>query len=226
MERTPITSILRKRKLSLPELERGERAKITVSEVGELMSSVFGEHWEEQAEIEPISIQKGEIPFMISHKGELICYPKSLDEPNTGVFGQRGQGKTYFSCSFLSRKYYYGDARLAILNDGQSETYSWSRPNEDRGQVKTLEMLGERPMPLPIVYCLPSTATASVGKRDHLLISLRLDEVMLRSEQFLDLGKSAKYFKEKIDQVMECSTLEEILYIIKEIKKTKIKVGF
>lgn len=184
------------------------------------MKSMFGNQWESEESVKPITIK--ELPILITDGGDLVCIPNSMDEPTIGVSGMKGKGKTHLLHSFLDRVHHYWDKDIFVGNDSMNETLTWNEPNQDTVQVGQLGLLQETPKPMPMVYCAPMLSD-QLDVSGYLNLSLPAQEVFANPEKYFDLGKSRAYFN-LISKELQGKTKEEMIEFINNKKDLNINV--
>lgn len=183
-----------------------------------------------QIEETPDIINIPEIPVMISTRGEVVCLEEGIDEPVIGIVGGRGSGKTLLAHSILDRVHWKRPkTRIAILNDSLYQTMPWTLPcdrvehdSNRHGNIfsRGIQKLGEHPLPLPLVFLHPNTDTLRdlVYPEEGISFktSIPFEHVIQNYSYFMKgkkewlLGKSAPYFRNIKNDLLRCSTLDEI----------------
>jgi hypothetical protein len=178
----------------------------------------------------PDIVKIPEIPIMISAQGEVVCLEETKDQPVIGIVGGRGSGKTLIANSIIYHVYWKKpNTRIAILNDSLYQTMPWTFPSNrtegdshDQGNifVRGAAKLGEHPMPLPVVFLHPNTDTLREtlypAENISFKTSIPFSTVIQNYNYFLKgkkewmLGKSAPYFRNIKDELLKCSTLDEV----------------
>ena len=183
----------------------------------------------------PEIIRIKEIPVMISNRGELVCLENIDDQPVIGIVGARGTGKSTMAHAIIDHAYHkISGMRIAVINDSLNQTLPWSTPCDmvDYGSdkfgttrvenifTKGARKIGEHPMPLAIVWLHPNTNTLRGVVHPEEDISFRITvpfEHVIRNYSYFfwrkkewQLGKSAPYFRNLVDELIKCSNLDEI----------------
>lgn len=187
-----------------------------------------------------------EIAMMIDEKGQIICLPKSRDEPTIGIVGQKGKGKSLCLHRLADMAYWKGRRKIAILNDDRSECDTWCKPWDadpihkkfGLGIARELAMLGERPLPLPAVYVHAMNNSLRHITHEHecgITMSFPFEDLVNNYEYYMEghkgweLDNSLVYFKNIKDSILLCKNLQEIEQTINELidkglQSTKVKL--
>lgn len=179
---------------------------------------------------ERIFIKIKEIPIMISEHDEIVCIPQTSDEHTIGIFGQRRSGKSFMLNAIIGRMFWTPgwDKRFVILNDSQSECGPWCQPNRDKKLYYIMKKINQIPLPMPCVYLYPhlrDTIQVLNGGECTYQMSLPYEEIIRNYEKYMKLDKTAKYFKEIIDELIErCQNVEDVEELLEE-KKGRIDKG-
>jgi hypothetical protein len=188
-----------------------------------------------------------EMAFMIDNKGSLICIPKSMDEPTIGIIGMKGTGKSWILHRFVDLGYWKGRRMIALLNDENNQCSTWCLPWDadpihkkfGLGIAKQLALIGERPLPLPMVYNHPMNENLRYMTYEDecgIRISFPFGDMISNYENYMhgkknwELGKSLPYFKNIKGSLLQCKNAEEIhetinTMINEELGLTKIKLN-
>jgi hypothetical protein len=158
------------------------------------------------------------IPILINQRGQLVCIPLTDDEPNMGIFGQKGKGKTVMYLNILSNAYWNCGIRCGIISDETMESLSWTRPNEADNFIPKLKVLGQKPTGLPIVGLLPNFRDVIMPKTKTcpiINISINWQEFLEHPIKLKDLGNSQEYFESSVKPLLKnCKNIKEILQMI------------
>lgn len=204
--------------------EGGHMPKSNEDKLQEAMANTYGNFMRKRVEPEKRKIT--DIPIMITNSGEILCIPDRDDEPTIGVVGAKGKGKSFFMHSLLDRAYHYYGKDCFIGNDTMSETFSWSTPNEDSREQ--LSLLGETPAPLPTAYFLPRVKGVVKPKKDFFYLSLPVSEILNNPSSFMEMDKSAPYFRNLTADMKEMTIPQMCNYIDEAIDDkyaaTKLKL--
>jgi len=171
-------------------------------------------------------IKVTEMPVLKTEYNSLICLPVERNEPDIGLVGQRGSGKSFMGHAITDHAFWKGGKKLVIMNDYQRECGTWCMPWDKKSQFHSmLHTIGEQSLPLPCVYLHPTTDTKKQIITNHgesgYKISFPYKELIKNFYQFSygkkewDLGRSDKYFAELKQSLLACSTTESVLNIIK-----------
>lgn len=166
-----------------------------------------------------------EMPLIITDYGSIICLPFDRNEPDIGLCGQRGSGKSFFGHSLTDHAYWKLGRKIAIMNDYQRECGLWCTPwDQDSEFTYLLKNVGETPLPLPAVYLHPTnenknSIVSNAGESGY-QISFPYEELITNFHFFSqgkkewEMGKSAKYFNDIKPALLSCKNPEEIQGII------------
>lgn len=164
-----------------------------------------------------------DLPFMTTPDGTIVCIPKL---PETGVIstiGLSGNGKTLVSGFLLDNIFWNWQDYIAVLNDSQEETFSWSEPCDYPSFINRSRKVYQTPMPLPMIYLYPHSNDFEINEelvkdKNYVVISLPFEEVMNNIEKYMpDLGNSTKYLIEKKEELLSVTSEEELFEVIKSI---------
>lgn len=168
-----------------------------------------------------------EIAVMIDDQGQLICLPKSRDEPTIGIVGQKGKGKSWLLHRLADLAYWKGRRKIGILNDERSECDTWCRawdadPAHKKfglGVAKQLALINERPLPLPTVFVHAMNNSLQYITHEQecgIKISFPFDDLISNYERYMkgkedwELKNSLPYFKNIKNSLLLCRNLDEI----------------
>lgn len=214
---------VKKKKIGLvtetrPEEYRLKRGGI----IRKVLKDLRGYRDEEEAE----TIYIKELPAIYTDDNQIVCVPKTLDEPTIGIVGLKRFGKTTLMHAFVDRVMWKPewDASVLIANDRQYECGVWALPNDeqmDRGNsdVYVMRRINEYPRPLPIVNLHPNTHTLKklVNEKEvGFKISLPLREVLDNFSDFFKFGLSDRYFQDFKKELYDCRSIEEVDSFLKK----------
>ena len=178
-----------------------------------------------------------DLPILRTPDGTIVCIPKLEEQGLIVNVGQTGKGKTISAGYLLGNIFYLWNDYIAILNDSQNETFDWSEEQDVLEFVMKLRILGQTPIPLPMVYLLPHSDKYEISpellkEKSFVTISVPFQEVMERLEKYLpDLGGSEKYLLTLKDKLIAAEDKEEMFEIIgslsdatKGMKEVKAKL--
>jgi len=197
--------------------------------INEDYARYFGKNWLPQ---NVTGIKQNEIkdlPFMITADGTIVCVPKLPEMGLMVAVGMTGYGKTLISGYMLDNIFYNWNDNIAVLNDSQEETWSWSEPNDKPEFSFKLKVLNQEPMPLPMIYIFPNSEIFKqkepiLKNKNCLVISIPFEEVITNIEKYIpDLGGSEKYLTEKKEQLLKVKSEEELFEIIESIDNPHTK---
>jgi len=201
-----------------------------------IMSETFNKEVWLDKEDKEVKVNIEGIPIMISDKGEIICLPDLRDCPVIQVTGQRGSGKTTLLHNILDRmhKKYSGyspqqsrqsQKMFCWLNDRQGDTLTYYKPNyihSPDNYPRELNILNEKPRPLPMVYLYPNTRTLIYEKEiDNFKMSIPYKEILENSEDYYKLEKSGFYLKNMIKDLINLKSFNEIFAYFEALKEEK-----
>jgi hypothetical protein len=159
-----------------------------------------------------------DIPMMITQENEILCIPKENESKHCGITGMTGTCKTMWTNAFLSWDYWHAKRICVNINDIQRDSFEWSMPSHSF--VNILSRLNIKPCPTPLVYVFPSTKTLQIDKKDKrfplIKMSIPLEEVIKNVKDYYPLDKSAVYLRNLLDELIECSSITEIISVIEE----------
>lgn len=164
-----------------------------------------------------------EIPILITDDGSIVCIPKLPEVFSICLIGINGTGKTNLGGFIIDNIFYSWKDYVAIVNDAQDETFSWSEPNDYPDFILKLKRLGQVPYPLPIIYLLPNSDKFEVSPdllsdKNYVKISIPFEDVINNIEKYIeDLGASGKYLEDKKEELLEAETEQDCYDIIKTI---------
>jgi hypothetical protein len=187
------------------------------STANELKAKVFGSSF-----VNPknrfIKLEINDVPIMITNENEILCVPNINETKHIGFTGMTGTSKSLALNSLLSWDQWHVGNSCLILNDMQKETFEWSLPAISYKFI--LDRLHIEPCPTPIVYVFPSTKTLEIEGRDErfpiMKMSMPLQEAILNVKNYWSLDKSEVYLKNLVDDLVECSSMSEIISVIEE----------
>jgi hypothetical protein len=164
------------------------------------------------------NLQIKDIPIMITDEGQLLCIPYSNEVKHIGITGMTGTLKSVFINSQMGWHYWLLGRTCLNLNDYQKETFEQSLPTQS--YLQQLKFLNISPCPTPMVYVFPSTKSLEIENKDYrfplIKMTLPLEEAVRKIENFYKLDKSKVYINNIIDELCECSSMEEITELIEE----------
>jgi len=175
---------------------------------------------------------------MISQSGNLVCIEIDKDMATIGVVGIRGTGKSRMMHSLLDNVYHKRKDAVIVLNDQHNESLTYSlkgkqlregggyRKEEDTWRTQ-LEVLGMKPLRLPVVHCYPAITDAyefAPNNITKLKIALRFENLFRGEELFeKELAGSQKYFRINKERLMRCKSEDEIIEILDEIESKQVR---
>jgi hypothetical protein len=197
-----------------------------VDEINEIYAQQFGRAFlSNKSTIKAHFIE--DLPVLVKKDGTVVCIPKLPEMGVIASLGMTGMGKTLTAGLILDEIYWNWKDNLAVLNDSQEETFTWCYPAEERMLTEmSLNSTGQKPMPLPMVYVFPSSDEFEMDESDlhdkcYVTISIPFEEIIENLEKYMpDLAGSAKYILEKKDELLECTTEEEVYEIVESIPET------
>jgi len=161
-----------------------------------------------------------DIPIIISEDGWVICIPRSKETRNIIACGKKGTGKSLAIHRLAEEIYWLWGDNVAIMNDIQQETYEWNTPQKNNEWIRMLNEINEKPTSLPLVFVYPHTNTLNLDyyekqkKINFVEITLPFSEIINNSNEYMELDKTATYFKKLKDILLKCTTIEEIEELI------------
>lgn len=191
--------------------------------INQIYAQLMGKAWLPFNEEEVKKIEIKELPIMTLNDGTIVCIPKLPEMGLIACVGLTGTGKTLSAGYIISNIFYSWQDYVAVLNDSQEETFTWSEPNNVEAFNQKLKKLGQKPMPLPMIYLFPNSDNFKVKEetienKNSLVVSVPFEEVMENIEKYLpDLGASQKYLIEKKAELLEANTEGELFEIISSI---------
>lgn len=184
---------------------------------GEIVGNLMSKWGNYDQETEDIKIP--ECAFMITDSNEIVCIPKTNDMPSILISGKKRTGKSFTTHSLVSRFFWKPlfDWKVVVLNDSSRETGTWCQANQDEKQIYTLKKLGEKSLPLPMVYLHPRV------KEDYTKlymgnvgfdVTIPFEEIIDNHKDYMTIGNSAKYMTKMKDKLKECNTEEKVQQIL------------
>lgn len=160
------------------------------------------------------------VPFMSTDDGTVICIPKLPEMGGIALIGQTGTGKTLAAGYILDNLYYLWKDYIAVLNDSQDETFTWSEPCDNPEFIFRQNYFHQTPMPLPMIYLLPNSDSFEINEevikdKNTVKISIPFEAVMNNIENFIpDLGNSERYLLAKKDELLNVESEAELFQVI------------
>ena len=172
-----------------------------------------------------------EIPVAITDRGHVVCLPDD-EPPKIGFIGQTGSGKTLALHSLVDCIHHKKKDRIFITNDRQRQMLSWARPSPTKMFLKENNKINHLANPLPMIWLFPNNA--ELRHVDHykenvsFKISLPFKDCVYDFKKFFvgrkawELGASEKHFKRIKEDVMNCTTMDQIDDLLDQLKKGKV----
>lgn len=163
-----------------------------------------------------------DIPVMFSEDGGVICIPQHEETRNILATGKKGVGKSILVHSFGEQAWWLWGNNICIMNDIQQETYEWNNKQKNKEWIQNLNRINENPVPLPMIFIYPHTNSLGLDyiekekKINFLETTLPFSEIINNSEVYMELDKSATYFKKMRSDLVKCDSPGEVESKIRE----------
>jgi len=184
---------------------------------------VLGKSWLPMGQSDKRKMEIEDIPIMTTSDGTIVCIPKLPEMGVISCVGLTGTGKTLSSGRIIDEIFYSWQDYVAVMNDSQEETYSWTEPCNNPDFIHELKKLNQKPIPLPVIYLFPNFLDFQpddkvLHDKNSITISVPMREVMQNIQKYIpDLGNSEKYLLSKKEELLEAESEEQIFEIIKSI---------
>ncbi len=156
------------------------------------------------------------IPLMITEDNQLLCLPNFQEIQHIGIVATSGAGKSLFLNTLMAWEHNLLKRHCIWLSDYQDQTKEMSLPANSFERIHA--KINASPCGLPIVYCFPDSDTLQLNKRDQLFpflkINLAMSELIDNMPNYHQLGRSFIYFKNMKDDLLKCSSFEEMSLVI------------
>lgn len=186
-------------------------------------AQIFGKSWLPWKDSGLREIPINDLPFMIRTDGTVVCIPKLPEMGCIAAIGLTGTGKTAVSGYMVDNIFWNWNDSVAVMNDSQEETFTWSEPDDNPEFVMRIRKLNQIPYPLPMVYVFPNFENFKIkeeilSEKNSLVVSIPIEEVIENIDKYIpDLDKSKKYIMDKKEELLSVETEEELYDIISSI---------
>ena len=143
---------------------------------------------------------------MISNEGQIVCIPKEKDSPTIGIIGARRTGKSLILHGFVDRIYHYFGENCIVMNDYMNESLTWRKPQKTEKFINKLEIVGEKPLPLPVVHLYPNSVDFIKPEKKgtkYLKIALSYEDFVEHLGDFYELGRAEPYYIEMKKELLQ-----------------------
>lgn len=169
-----------------------------------------------------------DIPLMISGN-YLVCIPKTDEVRHVGIIGMTGSCKSLFVNAQLSYRYWLQNRACAYINDFQRETFEWNLECKNEEFIKVFSLIGLNPCPTPLVFVFPSTKTLVIDSKEEkfptIKMTIPVDYAIKNIEQFHNLDRSKLYLGNIKEELIQCTSMQEIKEVLEETFPDKDESG-
>lgn len=163
-----------------------------------------------------------DLPVLVTPDGAVACIPKHAEMGVIATVGMTGYAKTLTAGLIIDEIFWNWGDYVAIINDPQEETLTWSEPQDVSDFSAKLKYVDQNPMPLPMIYLFPNSEKYRgneelVKDKNNVLISVPFEEIINNIEKYIKLDNSEKYLVEKKEELLKITSEEELWDIIDSI---------
>ena len=161
-----------------------------------------------------------DVPFMISNENEIVCIDNRPDMRTIGIVGDRGTGKSQCLVKLMDEIFYkFKDDWVCMLNDSLSQFHELAKPMENHRFIMKLKLIGEEPIPLPVVNLYVGSENVEILNKDEgvgFIYTISPDDFYDNYEYFTDgidgaeLGKPIRYLPILKEYIRDCKDGESV----------------